>query len=288
MPTAYVDGAFVPLAEARIPLLDRGFMFGDGVYELTAVLDAALVDLPAHLARLERSLGELDMPAPLPMPRIAALHAELVARDALREGFVYLQVTRGGGTVRDYFPAPDAASRLVMFTDARPLLDTPASRAGIAVAILPDQRWARRDIKTVGLLAQVMAKREAAARGCQDAWLEQDGAITEGASSTAFIVLGDAIVTRPNSHAILPGVTRRAVLALAAEQGLRIEERAFTPDEAYRAREAFQTSATTFVLPVVRIDGRAVGDGTPGPLSARLRALYLQAAHAETRQHAAE
>lgn len=292
MPTAYIDGAFVPLDQAKIPLLDRGFLFADGVYELTAVLQGAPIDLPLHLARLERSLHELDIAPPLPTPRIAALHQELIARDRLTEGYVYLQVTRGGGPVRDYLPAPDAPSRLVMFTEARALSDTPAARAGIAVAVLPDQRWARRDIKTVGLLAQVQAKREALARGCQDAWMEQDGTITEGASSTAFIVLGDTILTRPNSRTILPGVTRRAVIALAAEQGLAIEERPFTVTEAKQAREAFQTSATTFVLPVVRIDGAVIGDGTPGPLSQRLRTLYLdmarEAHHAAGRQQAAE
>ncbi len=289
MQLAYVNGEFKPLAEARISVLDRGFLFADGIYEVTAVLGGRLVDLDSHLARLQRSLGEIDMEMPESAERIAELHRELLARSSLDEGMVYLQVTSGAGAEREFLPPTGGAPSLVMFTQAKPLADNPAARTGIAVRTVPDLRWERRDIKSVALLAQVLAKRQAAASGCQEAWMVEDGCVTEGASSTAYIVQGETIVTRANSHAILPGCTRRALLALAAEHNLRIEERAFTVAEALAADEAFSTSATSFVLPVVRIDGQAIAAGRPGPLATRLRALYLDFArgHAPALQHAA-
>jgi D-alanine transaminase len=278
---AYVNGSFVPMSDARVSILDRGFLFADGVYEVVAVLGGALIDIDAHLARLERSLGEIAIAAPEPFARIAELHRELVHRNRLDEGYVYLQVTRGVDPHREFAPRAGSEATLTMFSHARPVADVPAARTGVAVMSMPDLRWARRDIKSTGLLAQVLAKREAAARGCFEAWLVQDGTVTEGASSTAFIVQDRHIVTRRNSHAILPGCTRRAIQALAEERGVDVEERAFTIAEAQRADEAFLTSATNFVLPVVRIDDRPVADGKPGPLSLRLRELYLEFARGQ-------
>lgn len=279
--TAWLDGAFLPLAEARVPVTDRGYLFADGVYEVTAVLDGRLVDAAAHLARLERSAAALGIPLPRDRGAIEAVARELVARDGIDQGTVYLQLTRGSAE-RDFLPPAGLAPSLLLFTQAKDILGNPAAGRGIAVATTPDLRWARRDIKSVMLLAQVLAKRAARAAGADDAWLvDADGLVTEGASATALIVTpAGALVTRPDGTDILPGCTRAAVQALATRDGVVVEERAFTVAEAQGAREAMITSASTFVLPVVRIDGRPVGDGTPGPVARRLRRLYVEAARA--------
>jgi len=276
---AYVNGAFVPIEEARISILDRGFIFADGIYEVTAVLDRGLIDNKAHLARLQRSLSEIKLPSPVTMDELTRLELELVRRNGLTEGGVYLQITRGAADREFAFPKGDVTPNLVMFTQARQLVDSPDARTGIAVKSVADIRWKRRDIKSVALLAQVLAKQEAVAAGCGEAWMVEDGNVTEGASSSAFIITrGGAIVARPLSNEILPGVTRKAVLALAEEENLTIEERRFSLAEAFEAAEAFNSSASGFVMPVVRIDGKTIGNGAPGPLTLRLRELYI--AHA--------
>jgi D-alanine transaminase len=273
---AYVNGVYTPLAEARVSILDRGFLFADGVYEVAAVIDGRLVDNEAHLARLERSLKELRLESPVPIAEIVGIERELVARNGVAEGMVYLQITRGAAE-RDFAFPKGAAPTLVAFAQRKNIVASPAAKSGVRVVTVPDLRWARRDIKSVALLAQVLAKQAAVEAGAQEAWMvDPDGLVTEGSSSTAFIVTRTGeIATRPNSEAILPGCTRRAVLALAQEAGLRIAERGFSPAEAHDAAEAFLTSASNLVLPVVSIDGRPVGDGAPGPLVERLRALYL-------------
>jgi len=283
---AYVNGEMLALDEAKISVLDRGFLFADGVYEVVTVLGGGLVDFSAHMARLERSLAEIGMAWPAPPERIADLHRRLLERSRLDEGYIYLQVTRGAAAARDFLPQQETEPSLVMFTCAKTVADVPAARDGIAVASVPDLRWVRRDIKSVGLLAQVLAKREAHGRGCQEAWMVQDGMVTEGGSSTAFIVCGREIVTRQNSTAILPGCTRRAVQALAEERGVDVEERPFSIAEAQAADEAFLTSATNLVMPVVRIDGQAIRDGRPGPLTLRLRQIYLEFARESALQEA--
>ena len=272
---AYVNGEWVPLNEARISVLDRGFLFADGIYEVWAVLEGRLVDRAAHLDRLTRSAREIGLPLP---DGVAALIAGAVERNRLSNGLVYLQVTRGAAE-RDFaFPAA-AHPSIVIFTQHKEILNAPAAATGIKVKTVPDLRWVRRDIKSVALLAQVLAKQEAAEAGCQEAWLVQDGLVTEGASSSAFIVTAEgALITRPNSKDILPGCTRKAVLALADETGIIVEERAFSVEEALDAREAFITSASNFVLPVVEIDGWVLGDGKPGPVARRLREIYIAAA----------
>ncbi len=280
---AYVNGAFVPLEAARVSILDRGFLFADGIYEVSAVLDGQLVDNDAHLARLERSLGEIAMSLPETPARIEEIQKDLIARNALVQGMVYLQVTRGAAE-RDFAFPKEAKPSLVMFTQEKNIVAAPAAERGIAVKTLPDIRWARRDIKSVALLAQVLAKQAAAEAGCQEAWMVEDGVVTEGASSSVFIVTKeDVVVTRPNSNAVLPGCTRKALLALAREHQIRIEERTFSVKEALAAKEAFITSASTFLLPVVTIDGVPIGDGKPGPLAKRMRELYIQFARAQTR-----
>jgi len=270
----HVNGAYVPEEEARISVFDRGFLFADAVYEVTSVLDGRLVDFAAHLARLHRSLGELEMPAPVGDDELLAIHREIVARNGMTEGMVYLQVTRGAAD-RDFaFPA-DPVPSLVMFTQARALVDTASARDGIRVVTIPDIRWRRRDIKTVQLLAPSMGKMAARKAGCDDAWMVEDGFVTEGTSNNAYIVRNGTIITRQLSHDILHGITRAAVLRLASEAQLRVEERAFTVAEALGAAEAFITAASAFVTPVVEIDGRALGDGTPGPVTRRLREIYV-------------
>ncbi|AJR24130.1 MULTISPECIES: D-amino-acid transaminase [Sphingobium] len=275
MSIAYLNGRFLPLEQAQLSVLDRGFLFADGIYEVAAVIDGKLVDSASHLARLERSTQAIGIALPLSLTEIEAAQKELVARNALAEGLVYLQITRGADATRDFLPSPGIQPTLVMFVQAKPFLDVPAVRNGIAVATMPDLRWARRDIKSVGLLAQAMAKRAAAEAGAQEAWMVEDGFVTEGASSTAFIVTEEGIVTRPYSQAVLAGCTGAALTALAEESGIAIVRRPFTVAEALAAKEAFITSASTLCQSVVRIDGRAIGDGKPGPLAMRLRALYI-------------
>ena len=275
---AWLNGAFVPLVDARIPVMDRGFLFADGVYEVTAVLDGKLIDSASHLARLDRSAREIGIVPPLGQAEIEAIERALIARNALEQGTVYLQLTRGSAE-RDFLAPPDLAPTLLLFTQAKDIIGSIAAETGIAVQTVPDLRWARRDIKSVMLLAQVLAKQAAAAAGAQEAWLIEDGMVTEGASSSALIVTeAGTLVTRPLSRTILPGCTRAAILALAERDGVAVKERAFTLDEAFAAREAILTSASSFVMPIVRIDGRSIGVGAPGPIARRLRALYIEAA----------
>ncbi|WAJ30440.1 D-amino-acid transaminase [Antarcticirhabdus aurantiaca] len=277
--TVYVNGAFVPEEAATISVFDRGFLFADGVYEVTTVLGGRLIDFAGHMARLRRSLAELAMDAPADEAEILSIHRELVARNGIEEGMVYLQVTRGAAD-RDFaFPPAGTKPSLVLFTQEKAVSDNPAAEKGLTVVSVPDQRWARRDIKTVQLLYPSLAKMEAKARDADDAWMVENGLVTEGTSNNAWIILADGtIVTRPRSEAILHGITRSAVLRLAEEAGHRFVERPFSIEEAKGAAEAFITSASAFVMPVVRIDGAPVGAGVPGPLSRRLRQIYIEEA----------
>lgn len=274
----YVHGQFIAEEEARIGLFDRGFLFGDAVYEVTAVINGRMIDNDLHLARLQRSVNELAIPLPLPLEEIAAVQAELMARNDLRDGTVYLHVSRGEAD-RDFFYSEALAPRLVGFTQAKTLTGTRAQQNGISVDLADDPRWQRRDIKTAMLLGQVMAKQTARSRGFDDVWMVEAGLVTEGASATAHLITADGrILTRAASRTTLPGCTQRALARLCETEGLQIEERAFTPEEAQDAAEAFQTSASSLVMPVVKIGGRTVGDGKPGPMTRRLQALYLEAA----------
>ena len=276
----YVNGAFVDRAAAHVSVFDRGFLFADGIYEVCAVLDGKLVDNDAHLARLQRSLAEIELPSPLGHDAIVAVQRELVVRNGLSEGLVYMQVTRGAAD-RDFAFPEGATPTFVAFAQARRIIGAPAAETGVAAITVPDLRWARRDIKSVALLAQVLAKQAARKAGAAEAFMVEDGFVTEGSSSTAFIVTtAGEIVTRPLSTAILPGCTRKAILKLAEEKRMRLVERAFSVDEAYAAAECFFTSATAFVMPVVTLDGRPVADGRPGPATRRLREIYIDAARA--------
>jgi D-alanine transaminase len=280
--TVYVNGDFLPEDEARVSVFDRGFLFADGVYEVTSVLDGRLVDFDGHLHRLHRSLGELEIPRPIGDAELEAVHRELIARNDLVEGMVYLQVTRGAAD-RDFGWQPGMTPTLVLFTQAKAIVDSPTAKTGVRVIAIPDIRWGRRDIKTIQLLAPALGKMTAKAAGKDDAWLVEHGYVTEGSSNNAYIVTADgAIVTHDLSHAILAGITRAAVLAMAREAQMRVEERPFAIAEAKAAAEAFYTSASAFVTPVVEIDGAVIGDGTPGPVTRRLREIYV----AESRNRA--
>ena len=278
---AYVNGAYVPLNEAKVSILDRGFLFADGIYEVSAVLDGRLVDNASHLARLQRSVGEISLPLPEPLERIVEIQRELIARNSLENGLVYIEVTRGADAGRDFAFPKGVKPTLVMFTSVKDIVNAPAAKTGIGVITVPDIRWERRDIKSVALLAQVLAKEAAAQAGAGEAWMIEDGKVTEGGSSSAFILTqNDVLVTRENSSSILPGCTRKAVVKLAEERQLRVEERSFTVEEALEAKEAFITSASLFVQPVISIDGKAVANGKPGPMAARLREIYIDFARA--------
>jgi len=274
----YVEGRFVSEDEAKISVFDRGLLFGDSIYEVTAVIGGRLIDNDLHLARLERSLGELEIPMPLAPEAIVEVQTQLIARNRLQEGVIYLQISRGIAD-RNFGYAGDIKPTFFAFSQAKDLRNAVAVRDGIRVAIVDDQRWARRDIKTTMLLAQVQAKHVAAQRGCKEAWLVEDGFVTEGASSTAYIVTADnRIVTRANSRAILPGCTRRAVIKVADQLNLVVDQSHFTVEEARNAREAFLTSASSLVTPVIEIAGHAIGDGKPGPVTRLLQKTYLDLA----------
>jgi D-alanine transaminase len=278
---AYVNGSFVPMSEAKVSILDRGFLFADGIYEVAAVLEGKLIDNGSHLARLERSVGEIALALPETPARIQEIQKELIARNNLVDGMVYLEVTRGADTGRDFAFPKDVKPTLIMFTSVKDIVDAASAKSGIGVITVPDIRWTRRDIKSVALLAQVLAKQAAAEVGAGEAWMIEDGMVTEGGSSSAFILTqDDVLVTRQNSSAILPGCTRKAVVTLAEERQLRVEERPFSVQEALAAKEVFITSATVFVQGVVSIDGKTVANGKPGPMTARLREIYVDFARA--------
>ena len=274
----YVNGAFVPEAEATVSVFDRGFLMADGVYEVTSVLGGKLLDFQGHCVRLSRSLAELDMTNPHTDAEWLGLFRQAVEKNAVVDGMVYLQVTRGNPGDRDFaYPNPPVPPTVVIFTQSKlGQAESPAALAGYKVISVPDIRWGRRDIKTVQLLYPSMAKMAAKAAHVDDAWLVEDGVVTEGTANNAYIVKGNRIITRQLSHDILHGITRTAVLRFAREAQMEVEERPFTIAEAQRADEAFITSANAFVTPVIEIDGTAVGQGKAGPLALRLREIYLE------------
>tara|TARA_R110000787_G_scaffold88799_9_gene188268 strand:- start:550 stop:1410 length:861 start_codon:yes stop_codon:yes gene_type:complete len=278
MRTVYVNGDYMPENEAKISIFDRGFLMADGVYEVTSVLGGKLIDFDGHAVRLARSLSELDMRNPISKEDLLEVHRELVRVNEIDEGLIYLQITRGSDGDRDFvFPDPETTEpTVVMFTQNKPgLADNPAAKRGAKVISIEDIRWGRRDIKTVQLLYPSMGKMMAKKAGCDDAWMVEDGMVTEGTSNNAYIIKGNKIITRQLGNEILHGITRVAVLRMAREAQMEVEERAFTIDEAKQADEAFTTSASGFVMPVVEIDGVALGDGTPGRVATRLREIYL-------------
>ncbi|MCX7566662.1 D-amino-acid transaminase [Sulfitobacter sp. F26169L] len=278
MRTVYVNGAYLPENEASISIFDRGFLMADGVYEVTSVLDGKLIDFDGHAVRLARSLDELEMRNPVSKDDLLEIHRELVRLNGIEEGLIYLQITRGSDGDRDFaFPDPETTEpTVVLFTQNKPsMADSPAAKRGAKVISIDDIRWGRRDIKTVQLLYPSMGKMIAKKAGCDDAWMVEDGFVTEGTSNNAYIVKGNRIITRHLGNEILHGITRAAVLRMAREAQMEVEERSFTIEEAQQADEAFTTSASAFVMPVVEIDGVTLGEGLPGKVAMRLREIYL-------------
>jgi len=266
----YLNGEYFLENEAKISVFDRGFLMADAVYEVTSVLDGKLIDFKGHADRLNRSLDELDMKNPISYEELLEVHRELVRINNINEGLVYLQISRGAPSDRDFvFPNPDETDpTVVLFTQNKPgLANSPVAKKGLKIISIADERWGRRDIKTVQLLYPSMGKMMAKKVGADDAWMVQDGHVTEGTSNNAYIIKNNKIITRG---------PRAAVLRFAKEAQMQVEERNFTIDEAYEADEAFITSASTFVMPVIEIDGNQIGHGTPGSNAARLREIYLE------------
>ena len=280
---AYVNGRFVPHGQAVVHIEDRGYQLADAVYEVWALFDGKLSDAPGHFARLERSLGELRIPMPMSRAALTLVLKETVRRNRVVEGLIYLQVSRGVARRDHAFPATPVRPAVVMTVSA---VDRVASEAraakGVGVVTTPENRWGRCDIKTVGLLANALAKQKAREAGAAEAWFVDDlGLVTEGASSNAWIVDGEGrLRTRDTNANILRGVTRTSLIEVIRREGLDLDERPFTPAEATAAREAFITGAGTLVLPVVAVDGKPVGDGRPGPVATKLRRLYIEQARA--------
>lgn len=275
---AYVNGAYVPQREASVNVEDRGYQFADGIYEVVYVLNGRLVDEELHLARLERSLREIRID--MPMSRLALVNVllEVSRQNRITEGLIYMQVTRGVARRDHAFPKVQVKPAIVVTARRTPPYPRDVAAWATTAITHPDQRWARCDIKSVALLPNVLAKQAAREQGAAEALLiDGDGLVTEGASTSAWIVDADGVLrTRPLGHAILPGCTRAALMTLLAEEGISFEERAFSEAELRGAREVFMTSATSFVRPITALDGTTVGDGTPGPITRRLFAIFAR------------
>ncbi len=278
--TVFVNGQYVPEDQAQVSIFDRGFVFGDGIYEVVPVIGGKMVDKAPFLERLKRSLGELRIDMPMSEADYLAMHDKLIELNGIDEGGVYSQITRGVAD-RDFAFPKGTTPSVTAFTMKKSLIDNPNARTGVKVVTVEDIRWKRRDIKSVALLGQVMAKQEAVEKGGFEGWMVEDGYVTEGTSSTAYIVKDDTIITRPLSNSILPGIRRRAILKLCADHNVKLEERLFTVEEALAADEAFLSSATTLVMPIVEIDDTMIGGGQPGPMARKMREAYIAEIKAE-------
>ncbi len=271
---AYVNGSFIKMNDATVSIKDRGLLFGDGVYEVAGVFEGVLIDNNAHLERLKRSLQEINLKLPVDFDELVELQKKLIELNNIKEGTFYLHVTRGVSDSRDFeFPEEQRPS-LVMFVQHKKIMDLTMDKLRAKVLTYPDLRWKRRDIKSIALLAQVLAKEIAHQAGCDEVWMHEDGFVTEGGSSNAFIIKDQKLISRKNNETILSGITRQAVLKLIELEDLVFEERPFTIEEAYGASEAFYTSASVFVMPVISIDKKIIGNGEPGSLTLKLRNLY--------------
>jgi D-alanine transaminase len=280
---AYVNGRYLPFRHAKVHVEDRGYQFADGVYEVCEVRSGRLIDERRHLERLQRSLKEIRIPLPMSVRALGVVLREVVSRNRIGYGIVYLQITRGVARRDHAFPSGRTLPSLVVTARSLNMSRNEAlAKKGIAVVSVPDDRWRRVDIKTIGLLPNVLARQNAIERGARDAWfVDKDGMVTEASSANAWIVTPDGVlVTRHVDRAILRGITRTVVLDAIKAEGLAVEERAFALEEAYGAREAFITSASQIVLPVIRIDGRPIGDGKPGPVAMSLRRQFHRYAEA--------
>lgn len=273
--TVFVNGSYLPEDQATVSIFDRGFLMGDAIYEVTTVVDGKLIEFPAHMARLARSLAEIEMPFKVNEETLLAMHRELIARNDLNQGMVYMQISRGPAD-RDFVYPTDPKPTLIAFTQSIPWLSMPFVESGLKVVSCPDKRWGRRDIKTVQILWTCMSKVDAVRQGADDVWFVEDGLVTEGSSCNAFIIKDNHIITRALSNDILHGVTRAVILKFAKEQGLKIDERGFSIAEAQQADEAFVTASPLFATGVVEVDGVQIGSGKPGPMTMNLRDAHIQ------------
>ncbi|MGI9483341.1 MAG: D-amino-acid transaminase [Hyphomicrobiales bacterium] len=275
--TVYLNGAFMDEDEAKVSIFDRGYLFGDGIYEVVPVIDRLVLDRAPFVERFDRSLRELGMAWPCTEEELHAMIDGIIERNNLDEGIVYMQVTRGVAD-RDFHYPKDTPTTLMAFTQVKNLLDNPGAENGVKVVTVEDIRWKRRDVKSIALLAQCIAKQAAVEKGASEGWMVEDGLVTEGTSSSAYIVKDGVVITRPLSNAILPGIRRKVLLELAEKYQVKVELRPFTVDEAKAADEAFLSSASTFVMPIIEINGQKLGDGKPGPVSRRFREIYIETA----------
>ncbi len=271
---AYVNGAYEKIENAKVSIMDRGLLFADGVYEVAGVFDGVIIDNESHIMRLQRSLNEIKLTLPIELDELLIVQKKLIEINKLKEGTLYFHVTRGISQTRDFEFPEDQSPSLIMFVHHKQIMDLPIGRLNAKVMTLPDLRWKRRDIKSIALLPQVLAKQVAHENNCNEVWMYEDGYITEGGSSNAFIIKDNKLISRKNNEKILSGTTRQAVLKLLELEGLAFDERPFTIEEAYDADEAFYTSASVFVMPVISIDDRVINDGIPGYLTLKLRNLY--------------
>ncbi len=274
--TVFINGRYCPEEEAQVSIFDRGLLFADAIYEVAAVMDGKLLDFASHLARLDRSLVEMDMPAPMTHDEILAMMRKLVSANGIEEGLVYLQVTRGSSGDRDFVPEKGMTPTVFAFTQTQSAAAAEKREHGITMYSYPDLRWARRDIKTVGLMGSVFAKSAVKPKGAGEALLHENGVVTEGGATSFYIVKDGKLITRPLSNAILPGCTRKALLSLLASDAVVLDERLFTLEETLAADEAFITGASTYVTPVVAIDDVTLGNGEPGPITRRMQQLYME------------
>ncbi len=277
-PTIYLNGEYLDREAAKISVFDRGFLLADGVYEVVPVIRGKMIDVEPFLERFDRSLKALKLPWPMPREEYLAMLRRLIELNGVEEGGVYTQVTRGV-SFRRVFEFPEGLEPTCMaFTFEKAILESPEAREGVRVVTVEDIRWKRRDIKSIALLGQCLAKEAAVEAGAYEGWMVEEGMVTEGVASSAYIVQEGRLVTRPLSNSILPGIRRKLLLELAPKHGIEVELRPFSVEEVYQAEEAFLSSATTLIYPVTEIDGRPVGDGQPGPVTRRLRELYVEAA----------
>ena len=273
----FLNGDFCKEEDAKVSIFDRGYLFGDGIYEVVPVINGKVIDKEPFFERFDGSLSKIGLVAPFGKAEIMSILDTLIAKNDLVEGGIYMQVTRGVAPREFYFPE-NTPTTFMAFTFKKEVINHPLAEKGVKVVSCADIRWKRRDIKSISLLGQVLAKEEVHQKGAFEGWMIEDGFVTEGTSSAAFIVKDNVIITRPLSHAILPSIRRKILMELTHTHGIKVEERLFSIEEALNADEAFMASATVFLLPIIEIDGKPIGSGKPGPMVKQLRALYVEAA----------
>lgn len=273
----FLNGDFLKAEDAKVSIFDRGYLFGDGIYEVVPVINGKVIDKAPFFDRFEGSLSKIGLQAPFCKAEIITILDTLIAKNDLVEGGIYMQVTRGVAPREFYFPE-NTPTTFMAFIFKKEVINNPLAHTGVKVVTVEDIRWKRRDIKSISLLGQVLAKEEVHQKGAYEGWMVEDGFITEGTSSAAFIIKDGVIITRPLSNAILPSIRRKVLMQIAKEHNLKVEERLFSVEEALNADEAFMASATIFVLPIIEIDGKKIGDGKVGAMATKLREMYIEVA----------